>query len=183
MKKNRIYVSKLDAARRQLETAITLYFASADFVSIHALAYAAFNITRSLCDRFDDPESFTSWVNSNVVDSQKKELWQRLSIAGNFFKHADKDPTAVLEYYPDQYELFMIYAVKQFKQATKECPIPFQVFEIWFLLHHPKWLKAKPTQEEIDYIKSGLPEERAEFFDVVSTEFRKRERRRIEQGH
>jgi len=37
-----IKVSKLDAARRQLETAIRLYFSEADPISIHALMSAAY---------------------------------------------------------------------------------------------------------------------------------------------
>jgi hypothetical protein len=41
-------ISKLDAAKRQLETAITLYFNSGDWVSIHALAGAAYMIIRDV---------------------------------------------------------------------------------------------------------------------------------------
>jgi hypothetical protein len=44
---NKLPVTKLDAARRQLETAITLWFHEADPVSIHALTGAAHNL---LCD-------------------------------------------------------------------------------------------------------------------------------------
>ena len=39
-----IIVAKLDAAKRQLETAIRLYFSNGDPISIHTLAGAAYNI-------------------------------------------------------------------------------------------------------------------------------------------
>ena len=41
-------LSKLEAARRQLETAIKLYFEYGDEVSIHALAAAAYSLIRDI---------------------------------------------------------------------------------------------------------------------------------------
>lgn len=41
-------VSKLDAAKRQLETVIRLYFAGRDPVSIHTLTAAAYNIVHDI---------------------------------------------------------------------------------------------------------------------------------------
>jgi hypothetical protein len=43
-----LHFSKLDVALRQLETAVTLYFHSADPVSIHTLTAAAYNVLRDL---------------------------------------------------------------------------------------------------------------------------------------
>jgi hypothetical protein len=44
----KLSITKLDAARRQLETAITLWFHDADPVSVHTLAMAAHGILRAL---------------------------------------------------------------------------------------------------------------------------------------
>ena len=44
-----IQVSKLDAACRQLESAIELFFADRDPVSIHTLAAAAYNLLADVC--------------------------------------------------------------------------------------------------------------------------------------
>jgi hypothetical protein len=41
----KIVVTKLDAARRQLRTAIHLWFNDGDPVSIHALAFAAYELS------------------------------------------------------------------------------------------------------------------------------------------
>ena len=41
-------LSKLEAARRQLETAIKLYFADGDDVSIHSLVAAAYALLRDI---------------------------------------------------------------------------------------------------------------------------------------
>ena len=43
-----VTLSKLDVARRQLETAIRLYFYDGDFVSTHTLAAAACKVLNDL---------------------------------------------------------------------------------------------------------------------------------------
>ncbi len=44
----KIKISKLDAARRQLITAIRLYFNHGDIVSVHTLSAAAFKTTQDI---------------------------------------------------------------------------------------------------------------------------------------
>jgi hypothetical protein len=41
-------ITKLDAARRQLETAITLWFHDADPISVHTLVMAAHGILKAI---------------------------------------------------------------------------------------------------------------------------------------
>ncbi len=43
-----ITISKLDAASRQLQTAISLWFTSDDPVSVHALAFAAYEVLHTI---------------------------------------------------------------------------------------------------------------------------------------
>jgi hypothetical protein len=170
MKENRILISKLDSARRQLETAIKLFFANGDFVSIHALSYAAYTITRSLCDQTRNPESFTKWMHDNVSKSQHDELTRCVSEAGNFFKHADRDPKVILEYIPDQYEIFLIFAVKQYEAITHEVTQPMSVFKVWYLLHHPESIakddiKKQPSESELKRLSEM---DKGEFYERIS---------------
>jgi hypothetical protein len=44
----KLHLSKLDAALRQLETAVTLYFHSSDPISIHTLTAAAYNVLQGI---------------------------------------------------------------------------------------------------------------------------------------
>jgi hypothetical protein len=68
-----IKISKLDAARRQIFTAIQLYFNHGDLVSMRTLAAAAFKITQNICaNRNDLADSLTSWVDELVKPDQKK---------------------------------------------------------------------------------------------------------------
>ena len=48
-----IRISKLEAARRQLRTAITLWFTGGDPVAIHSLAFAAYEILHAISEKRD----------------------------------------------------------------------------------------------------------------------------------
>ena len=69
----KIKVSKLDAARRQLETAIKLYFVFGDPISIHTLSAAAYNVIRDLNTKKDgDPllmkDELLNYIKEGQVD-------------------------------------------------------------------------------------------------------------------
>jgi len=87
-------ISKLDAARRQLDTAIRLYFEESDEVSVHTLAGAAHVLltdlhtarnTKTLLHRYIRPEKI--WEFEKAVRKPQ-----------NFFKHAADDPTIVTDF-------------------------------------------------------------------------------------
>jgi hypothetical protein len=84
-------ITKIDGARRQIETAIELYFDNKDSLSVHTLAWAAFKVLFDLYPHH----------NSDGFDAQLdailgKEGWQSMSGVANFLKHADSDPDAFL---------------------------------------------------------------------------------------
>ena len=66
-------VTKLEAASRQLDTAIRLFFSGGDAVSIHTLAAAAFNV---FADIAEHRKVGVSWRTRVRDDSglSKKEL-------------------------------------------------------------------------------------------------------------
>jgi len=134
----KIKISKLDAARRQILTAIRLYFNHGDIVSMHTLASAAFKITQNICDASSDlPASFTEIVDEFVKPEAKKMLWKKLHETANFFKHADNDPDAVHEFYPEQTENLLFFAVYQYRQLTGEWSPEIRLFSTWYMLQHP----------------------------------------------
>jgi hypothetical protein len=182
MTDQRVLITKLDAARRQLDTAIQLFFANGDFVSIHALAYAAYTLTRNLCDKTNNPASFTRWVKETIVPEQHEQLFAALSTAGNFFKHADRDPKRQLEYIPEQYDVLLILAVWMYEAITRELTTPMSVFKIWYFLHHPGWCVDAALRPTLPAVRGKFPESRGEFFDVVSKGLRMAQQRIIELG-
>ena len=65
-------ISKLDAAKRQLETYIRLYFHSGDPVAMHTLTAAAFGIIRDLNEKRSGTPTLRDRVFENVKPEQKE---------------------------------------------------------------------------------------------------------------
>jgi hypothetical protein len=80
-------IDKLEAARRQLDCAIRLYFDGEDSLSIHTLAYAAFRILFDLYPRHRK-DGFAEDLNKMIENFG----WKPFTRIPNFLKHAEKDP-------------------------------------------------------------------------------------------
>jgi hypothetical protein len=167
MEGNGIQVTKLESARRQLETAIKLFFAGGDFVSIHTLSYAAYGITRDLCDHSKNPKSLKKLIEERVNKTQHKEFFKHISKAGNFFKHADKEPRAVLEYVPEQYELFVLFAIYQYEALTNELTLPMGIFKIWYLKNRPGLVEFNEQEKSQLLKETSFPVDKPAFYDFV----------------
>jgi hypothetical protein len=150
----KIKISKLDAARRQMLTAIRLYFNHGDIVSMHTLAAAAFKITQNICDASPDlSDSVTDWIDQCVKPEAKKIFWSKLHETANFFKHAENDPDAVHEFYPEQTENLLFFAVYQYHQLTSEWSLEIRLFITWYMMHHSSSFNTPP---ELSHLGTDL---------------------------
>ena len=102
----KLTVGKLDAARRQLDTAIRLYFAYGDPVSIHALAGAAYQLLDDLIAKRGGPDGIKDLLLTMAKPESVDVVRQKLNEAQNFFKHADRDHDGVLEFRPKRQSYF-----------------------------------------------------------------------------
>ena len=140
-------ISKLDAAKRQLDTAIILFFKQADPVSIHTLAAAAHQVLRDI-GKTENIKSFLK--DSGLIRKEyEKEYLTIISEAENFFKHADKDPHKLLQFNAQQTESLLLDAVEMYMQITKEMPEDMSIYRVWFLANHPE-IGSPETKKEID---------------------------------
>ena len=132
--------TKMEAARRQLATAIALWFNGGDTVSIYTLSHAAYevihNITRP--DRTRDL-LFDSLV---IKDEFRKEFNEYLRSLANFFKHAQRgekeDP--VLEFYPEASELFILFSLVGLSLVKIDLNDEETAFLVWLMLQQPRFL-------------------------------------------
>jgi len=138
MMKN-ITISKLDAAKRQLETVIRLYFFDGDPVSIHTLTSAAYNVIRDVnVKRGGDP----MWVKDKAIEFVKpeyrKEFRESINKAEKIFKHADRDHDLTLDFNPDQSQMLIFDAMSAYSALTGENPPLFKVFQAWMVCSKPE---------------------------------------------
>lgn len=132
-------LNKFDVAERQLNQAIRLFFEGGDSVSIHTLAEAASQILYDLKPHYGTTSMFrdSDWIK----DEFRKEWIAYLIKARNFFKHANKDPLAVLEF-KEKLNLFSIIdSLSMYTQIKKAWTPESMAFMSWFSLNHPRYLK------------------------------------------
>ncbi len=139
-----LVLSKLDAARRQLETAIILYFQEGDIVAVHTLACAAHEILETLNRKQGGkPTLKQSWEN-DIKPEYVKKFYRRLNAAKNFFKHADRDANQSIRFSPFESEVVILDASWTYRRLTTERLPLLGTFEMWAAITWAKEFLTHP---------------------------------------
>ncbi|GAB2529252.1 hypothetical protein [Microbulbifer agarilyticus] len=126
-------ITKIEVAQRQLITAIELFFRNADPVSVFSLATNSWEIIDALCS-LKGIDSISNETRGHITSGSdlKRDLIN--SPYRNFFKHADRDPDAVLEGFNDfKNDHIVFLAVEDYIRLEKKSPIEFQVYQLWYV--------------------------------------------------
>ena len=160
-----VKITKLNAAKRQLESAILLYFNDGDPVSIHTLSAAAYNIVRDInSSRTGEMMAKDLW--KFLSTDLAKEFKQHINKAEKFFKHADKDPKGLYTLNPGWTEALLAEASRKYSELTGEYPPYLYVFLTWFVIQHRRMFSECPDMARIlnSIQVTTIPTYRAEFF-------------------
>jgi hypothetical protein len=104
-------LTKLDAARRQLHTAIALWFTNGDPVSIYTLAAAAHEIIHTVTKKHI-PNRRALLFDSDVLTDDGRTVFRKtLKSIASFFKRADKDSDATLDFNPTASKGLIFYGI------------------------------------------------------------------------
>lgn len=146
----KITISKTDAARNQLGTAISLFFEDGDPVSIHTLTAAALGI---LHDCFPDvgmvwDNNLMLHYNSIYIEDEHRREWiEKVREPANFFKHADRDlknGKTEIEFTPEITAFHLLEAIRCLGiiEGNNFQFLPeFRVYIAWFALRYPHLIK------------------------------------------
>ena len=178
-RRHRLKVNKAEASRRQLETAIILYFDYGDPVSIHSLAAAAHQVLEDLYARNGGKTPMNATLVAHLPPALAQAIRAATRQPQNFFKHGNRDPDDLLEFTPELTEVVLLDAIMTYGRLTNDIPWLFDAFAKWFGLHHPSWYGGVPAWEDLlesarQYL--GPPDRRAflrqyrESLDRVSPE-------------
>jgi glutaredoxin 2 len=163
-------ISKLDTSKRQLETAIRLYFQSGDPVSIHTLTAAAYNVIRDINQKRGGPPMLTKDKMLEFVKPEfQKALRDKINEAENFFKHADRDHNATITFNPAETEMLIMDAASQYYKLTEEDSPLFAVFRGWFMAKNPDLFTLPSEAERILSVTASSIQEmgRLGYFNAV----------------
>jgi len=147
-----VQITKLEAARRQLVTAIRLFFEDADSVSVYALAHASWEVLDSLCKHEGKIRFRELAADANGLPED--DIKRVASYGKNFFKHADRKPEDVLEDFSDELiDHVLIAATMDFSSLGTAKPMEIQIYPIWYFATYPEKVALpdlKPLQDAAD---------------------------------
>ena len=124
-------LTKIDIAEAELKTAIRLFFEDTHPVPIYTLAAAAREILTTIGGRTGVRTVLHNFADRKGISLQDAEKDIRRFV--NFFKHANRDPAAVLENFSDLgNDILLWIASHDFGRVAGGMPIEAQVFEAWF---------------------------------------------------
>lgn len=135
MSDNYIEISKIDVAKRQIETAIILYFNNLDFVSIYSLSYSAKTVLEDVSKK-QSIETPVDIMLKNIKKSKHKEFLKIYRDPANFFKHADRDASTLLKFHYKITDMILWEAVSLYYGLVNDLPPLFRVFNLWFAINH-----------------------------------------------
>jgi hypothetical protein len=167
-----IRLDKLEAARRQLETAIKLYFDYGDEASIQTLASAGYALLRDI-NEHRGGEPMLKDLHRLLDGELAKEFRKWINRPENFLKHADMDPDESYEWDFRWTQVLMWEASQKYLQLATLRPA-MVVFMFWFVAKRPDFSpgildeladKSPPKlfQSFLESLKA-FPNDRREYF-------------------
>lgn len=150
--------NKVDAARRQLEAAIRMFFGGEDPFAIHTVASAAYRILRDLAVG-SGKSPFHEDVKRFIRPGKENQFWWSINKAANFLKHADEDTDAVLEVKEEFNDFTIGLGCMYYHSLGYKLTPDMRGFMGWLMLMNPDILIDSPEKEvlagkEFDNLRS-----------------------------
>ena len=152
-------ISKLEAARRQIEFAISAHFANGDLFAIHTVTSAAWGILRALAEMRGSVRSHQAMLDI-IRPGMEREFWSYMNRASNFLKHADRDPDAMLDDVSEEINDSAIFVAIGYYADLSGSPLSrtMELFTMWYACLHPHLM----TDEFRSQVLGMVPQEELE---------------------
>ncbi len=140
-RENTPVLTKPEIAERQLRGAIMILSAGGDPVCVQTLAAAGAEIVSDLLKAQDLPSPL---VRMDLVrEDRRAEVQRKLREPQNFFKHADRDPDAALEFNGNLPPLLILMALQEYQVLTGSLFPAAGAFLTWFFVNNPEHTKGE----------------------------------------
>lgn len=132
-------VSKLDGARRQIEVAVSMWFADADEVCLRMLTGNAHQVCQHILLKSGKAAS-PILFNESIWPPDEWRAFKVERKAENFFKHADEDPdpAGLYTFRPEVTRWYLKEAVEMFHTLNGSISLPMRAFSFRSQLDYPK---------------------------------------------
>jgi hypothetical protein len=148
-------VTKPDAAKRQLCTAIRMFFADEDAVSVYTLAHAALEIFEGRPKKGLPRGAETRLFDILKINHPKEEAWNRVHEVKNFFKHGGSRNKSVV-FHEEAIDSVLLFACSNcLNQTAPAQPPEVEAFIFWWLATNAR-TDDPAAQAQIDKICPGV---------------------------
>jgi hypothetical protein len=150
-------LTKRVVAQRQLIAAIRLLYDGADLVPVYSLAANAWEIIDTLATR-EGVESISNQTREHIPLDKNLKFDYINSPYRNFFKHADRDPDALVPPLKEgNVESIVFLAVEDYLRLFGISPVEFQVYQLWYLAKNEEKLSIDAMVRVLDDIRETFP--------------------------
>lgn len=149
--KDEVVLTKLDVGRRQIDSAIRMFFSEEDVVALHTVAAAAHGVLRDLARH----QGITRSVKDSplISDASRSEFLRAVNYPQNFFKHADSDPNAKMVFRYNGTACFMLDAIILYVALDEPLTREMVIFLMWAQLRFPDLICYQPAEEHLAQIR------------------------------
>ena len=161
------HVSKIDASRRQIDTAIRLYFNDGDDIAIHTLTCASHEILKKLGKNINIESIILDQMVGNIFEHKKEAFLKIINEAKNFFKHGlqgNKEIGKTIKFSPEFTDFWIWDACLMYRQLTGESTDYMKIFIVWFYTQNNEIISDDKTKDLFKKNIEILPSSREEFF-------------------
>jgi hypothetical protein len=143
-----IKTDKVDAARRQLESAIRMFFGNEDPLAVYTVACAAERILRDVAEN-SSSSNLHQRLKQMIKPGKEKEFWKRSNQSANFLKHADHDPVGTLEIKDEEIEFTLALVCGYWVSLGHHPSGQIRGFLSWFVAMHPEFIAENSTTQTL----------------------------------
>jgi len=156
-------VTRFDAVRDQISSAIRTFFIWDDLVSAVTLAGAAERVLSDLQPQDGifgvDARSIRSMVNLYIKEDHQKDAAKIFRKDYDFFRHADRDALQNYELKESSVAWLIFVSIVSFEFLRQKKTTEMRAFIWWFMATNPQWLKANaPDLALITKLKEQISE-------------------------
>ena len=130
-------LTKFEAATRQLNTAIQLFFEQRDPVSVRTLVGAASRVFADLVEHRNPGKSWRGNIVASIPQLSPREVYRIIDKTQNFLKHADEDPEGVELFSEEENDGLLFVSCLECGEIG-ETSYEMQAFQIWYMAAYPE---------------------------------------------
>ena len=141
-----IRVKKVEAASRQIDTAIRMTFAAEDPVAIQAVNGGIHRIIQDYYRSRGDIEAYLRLADW-IAPGNEARFWRYFNAAAEFLKPGDWDPEAVFDLEEDTNDFMIVFAARWYHRLGLAVTREMRVFATWYVACNPGILKLDAMPE------------------------------------